>query len=273
VTCGSSRFKVAGLPQEDFPVLPEPGSAAAKIPAAVLAALIARTAFAISSEDSKYSLNGALLILSRDSVTMVATDGHRLAHASRSVPSDGISEEIRALVPKKALTELARIISESKDVESIGFSKDDKHLFFDAGTRLLVSRMLVGQFPNYEAVLPRSNDCIFTIGRSELAAAIKRVAILSDERSKAVKLTLTKGSIEVAASNSDYGEASEALAVDYAKEDLQIGFNHEYLLDFLTTSGESEISFELKDSESAAQLRTQPSTEYACRYVVMPMRV
>jgi len=133
--------------------------------------------------------------------------------------------------------------------------------------------MLTGQFPNYEAVLPRNNDRSITVGRDEIAAAIKRVAILSDERSHTVKMALANGTLEVTASHSDLGEAHETLEVDYNKEDLQVGFNYQYLLDFLTTADEPEVSFEFKDSESAAQLRSQPMTDYNYRYVVMPMRI
>jgi len=273
VTCGSSRFRIAGLPQEDFPALPEPKPTVAKVPAEVLSKLISRTIFAISTEDSKYTLSGALLVLKPGSITMVATDGHRLAHVEKHEALEDVSEEIKVLVPKKAMGELVRMISETTDADKIGFSKDDSHLFFDLGKRHLISRMLTGQFPNYEAVLPRSNDRIITVGRDEIAAAIKRVAILSDERSRTVKLALGGGSLEITASHSDLGEAHETLEVDYNKEDLQVGFNYQYLLDFLTNADEPEVSLEFKDSESAAQLRSQPAGDYNYRYVVMPMRI
>src|ERR1043165_1352930 len=182
VTCGSSRFRIAGLPQDDFPALPEPKTSVVKIPADVLAKLITRTIFAISTEDSKYTLSGALLLLKPGLITMVATDGHRLAHVEKAEALDDITEEIKVLIPRKAMSELVRMISETADTERIGFGKDDNHLFFDMGKRLLISRMLTGQFPNYEAVLPRSNDRIVAVDRDEISAAIKRAAILSDER-------------------------------------------------------------------------------------------
>jgi len=275
VTCGSSRFRIAGLPQEDFPALAEPKSTLGMIPSEVLAKLITRTIFAISTEDSKFTLSGALLLLKPGSITMVATDGHRLAHIEKSEPLEEVTEEIKVLVPRKAMSELARMISESADADAdrIDFGRDDNHLFFDMGKRLLISRMLTGQFPNYEAVLPRNNDRVVTINREEIASAIKRVAILSDERSRTVKLMLANGSMEITASHSDLGEAHETLEVDYDKEDLQVGFNYQYLLDFLTTADEPDVSFEFKDSESAAQLRTQPPSDYNYRYVVMPMRI
>src|SRR5688572_4589070 len=193
VTCGTSRFRIAGLPQEDFPSLPEPKAVTGKIPADVLSRLISRTIFAISTEDSKYTLSGALLLLKPGSITMVATDGHRLAHVEKSEALEDVSEEIKVLIPKKAMAELVRIVSESADTDRIGFSRDDNHLFFDMGKRLLIARMLTGQFPNYEAVLPRGNDRTFLVNREEIAAAVKRVAILSDERSRTVKLAVGNG--------------------------------------------------------------------------------
>ena len=175
VTCGASRFRIAGLPQEDFPALPEAKDTSVKIPANVLSKLISRTIFSISTEDSKYTLSGALLLLKPGSIAMVATDGHRLAHVEKTEVLDDVNEEIKVLVPKKAMAELVRIISESADAERIGFSRDENHLFFDMGKRLLISRMLTGQFPNFEAVLPRGNDRTFLVNREEVAAAIKMV--------------------------------------------------------------------------------------------------
>src|ERR1043165_2568776 len=182
VTCGTSRFRIAGLPQEDFPAIAEPKATAVKIAPGTLSKIISRTIFAISTEDSKYTLSGALLFLKPGSITMVATDGHRLAHIEKAEPLEEVTEEIKVLIPRKAMSELVRMISETADTERIGFGKDDNHLFFDMGKRLLISRMLTGQFPNYEAVLPRSNDRIVAVDRDEISAAIKRAAILSDER-------------------------------------------------------------------------------------------
>jgi DNA polymerase-3 subunit beta len=272
MTCGSSRFRMAGLPQEDFPAIAEPKGKTVKIGSEILSKLISRTVFAISTEDSKYTLSGALMLIKPGSITMVATDGHRLAHIEKSEPFEEVTEEIRVLVPKKAMLELVKMV-EGSDNEKIEFSRDDNHLFFDMGKRLLVARMLTGQFPNFEAVLPRNNDRTFLIDREEIAAAVRRVAILSDERSRTVRLSLSKGTLEVTASHSDLGEAHETMEVAYNKEDLQVGFNYQYLLDFLGTADEAQVSFEFKDSESAAQLRTASGTDCNYRYVVMPMRI
>ena len=273
VTCGSSRFRIAGLPQEDFPKLPDPPAEGIQIPAAAMSQLITRTIFAISTEDSKYTFSGALLVIKPGSLTMIATDGHRLSFVERREELEGVSEEIKVLIPKKAMSELLRIFAESEAAGGIRFSRNDNHLFFDLGGRLLIARVLSGQFPNWEAVIPRNNDRTFTIGRDEVAAAIRRIAILADERSKTVRFALTKGALEVASSHSDLGEANETLAIDYDSDEFQIGFNYQYLLDFLSTIPETEVSFEFKDGESATQLRAIPSEEYSSRYIVMPMRI
>jgi DNA polymerase-3 subunit beta len=273
ITCGRSRFRIAGLPQEDFPLLAEPKTTGVQIPAAALSRLISCTIFAISPEESKYTLNGALLLLKPNSVTMVATDGHRLAHIEHACAMEDVKDEIRALVSRKAMSELVRMIAESPENDKVGFSPDDNHLFFDLGKRLLVSRVMTGQFPNFEAVLPRNNERVFTMDREDVMSAIKRVAILSDERSRTVRLAIGGGALEVMASHAEHGEAHETLEIDYNREEMQVGFNHQYLLDFLGTVDQPQVNFEFKDSESAAQFRAIPNTEYNYRYVVMPMRI
>jgi len=273
LTCGASRFRIAGLPEEDFPKLPDPKGARLRIPAGVLSQLIGRTIYAISAEDSKYTFSGALLFVKPGSVTMVATDGHRLSYVEKKGVAEDVAEEMKVLIPRKAMAELQRMLSETTDGTEVIFSRDESHLFFDLGDRLLVSRVLSGQFPNWEAVLPRSNERTFTIGRDEIASAVRRVAILADDRSKTVRFGLKKGVLEIAASHSDLGDADETLAIDYDQEEFQIGFNYQYLLDFLSTLPETRVSFEFKDGESATQLRGMPGEEFASRYIVMPMRI
>jgi len=273
VTCGTSRFRMAGLPREDFPSLPEASKAGISLPASIVARLIARTIYAISTEDSKYTFSGALLVLKPGSLTMVATDGHRLSYVEKPHETDGLKDESKVLIPKKAMSELAKMTAENDEDASIIFSRDESHLFFDCGDRVLVSRVLSGQFPNWEAVIPRNNDRSFPIDRDEITAAIRRVAILADERSKSVRFALGQNSLEVSSSHSDLGDATETMEIDYAGEAFQIGFNFQYLIDFLTTVPENEVIFEFKDGESATQIRGLPGTDYISRYIVMPMRI
>jgi DNA polymerase-3 subunit beta len=266
-------YKMVGMAKDNFPSIPVFPHPVAKIPAAILTALIARTEFAISNEESRYTLNGALLLLKPDSIAMIATDGHRLALAEIDHKFEGLTREVRPLVPKKALAEVHRLAGEAGEDAEIEFALDDSHLFFRAGERLLISRMLTGQFPNYEAVLPRDNNKKVVIERGELNDAVKRVAQLADTRSHAVKLAISKEGIEISASSPEYGEAKETLEKEYQGEPLAIGFNAQYMMDFLGAAPEGPVSLELKDEQSAGQLRPLADEAYRYRYVIMPMRI
>jgi len=266
-------YKMVGMSKDNFPAIPSFPHPIAKIPAKILSSLIARTAFAISNEESRYTLNGALLLLKPEMVTMVATDGHRLAVAEIDHKFEGLTREVRPLVPKKALTEVQRLASEAGEDAEIEFALDESHLFFRAGERLLISRMLTGQFPNYEAVLPRDNNRKVVIERGELNDAVKRVAQLADTRSHAVKLSVSTEGIEISASSPEYGEAKETIEKEYKGEPLAIGFNAQYMIDFLAAAPEGPISLELKDEQSAGQMRPLADEAYRYRYVIMPMRI
>jgi DNA polymerase-3 subunit beta len=278
VSCGRSNVKMAGMARDNFPVLPDAAGKLASIPPAALAQLIHRTSFAISAEESRYTLNAALLILKPETMTMVATDGHRLAHVETG--SDitkqgyaGVGGELRILVPKKAMTELSRLLGEAAEGASVDFYKDDNHIFFKMGPRILISRMLSGQFPNYEAVLPKGNDRVVVLEQEELAAAIRRVSLFSDERSHAIRLQLGKDELKVMSSSSETGESEETLPVSYGAQPFSIGFNWQYMLDFLAATGPGKISLELKDEQSAGQLRPVSEDGLNYKYIVMPMRV
>lgn len=274
MTCERSSFKLVGMARDNFPALPAVPKPLAVVASGTLATLLHRTAFAISSEESRYTLNGALLVLKPESVMMVATDGHRLALVERATQVGELNNELRLLVPKKAMGELQRILAEASDETAVQVSKDDNHLFFSVGERVLISRLLTGQFPNYEAVLPRENNRVLALDKSALAAAIRRVALLADERSRAIRLQVDKDRLEIFSSSGEYGEAHEVLDVQYGGEAMQIGFNYQYLADFLNVLGEEgKIKLELKDEQSAGQLRPESEDPYHYRYVVMPMRI
>jgi DNA polymerase III subunit beta len=274
IRCGRSNTKMVGMARSNFPSLPVfPTAAVVQIPAQVLRGMIARTSFAIANEESRYTLNGALMVLKPESITMVATDGHRLAHVERSGEKfDGVSGEMKTLVPKKAMDEL-RALVDSTEVETIEFAKDESTLFFRIGPRLLTSRQLTGQFPNYEAVLPKDNGKIVSLHGEDLAASISRVAQFADERSRAVRLRLEKGELKLSASSTDAGESEDSIETDYNGEPLTIGFNAQYITDFLKAIGNQDVRLELKDPQSAGQLRPAESEDYKYRYIVMPMRI
>ena len=276
IRCGRSNTKMVGMARSNFPTLPVfPTAGVVKIPAQVLRGMIARTGFAIANEESRYTLNGALMVLKPESITMVATDGHRLAHVERSGEKfEGVSGEMKTLVPKKAMDELRALVdAAADDVETIEFAKDESTLFFRIGPRLLTSRQLTGQFPNYEAVLPKDNSKSIALHGEELAAAISRVAQFADERSRAVRLKLEKGELKLSASSTETGESEDSLETDYNGEPLTIGFNAQYITDFLRAAGNGDVRLELKDPQSAGQLRPADSEDYKYRYIVMPMRI
>ena len=274
IRCGRSNTKMVGMAKSNFPSLPVfPTSGVVEIPAKVLREMIAKTGFAIANEESRYTLNGALMVLKPESITMVATDGHRLAHIERSGKRfEGVSGEMKTLIPKKAMDELKSLV-DSTDIETIEFAKDESTLFFRIGPRLLTSRQLTGQFPNYEAVLPKDNNKLVSLNGDDFNAAIQRVAQFSDERSRAVRLRLEKGELKLSASSTETGESEDSIETPFNGDGLTIGFNAVYLLDFLKAVGSGDVSLELKDPQSAGQLRPLGNEDYKYRYIVMPMRI
>jgi DNA polymerase-3 subunit beta len=272
IKCERVEFKMAGLPREDFPSIPEarPGKAV-DIPVGVLRALIQRTSFAITAEDARYYLAGALLVLDKDAAAMVATDGHRLAWAQRSTTLK-VAEASRVLVPRKAIAELARLIEDMGGEEVVSFQQGDGHLIFTAGGRTLASKMVEAQFPAYEKVVGVTGDKKVAVGREVLHTAIRRVSLLSSERGRAVRLSLEDGRLEVSASSPELGEARESLPLEYTGEGVEIGFNAQYLLEFLGVVGTDEVALEVKDAESQGILRPMGENGGDYRYVVMPMR-
>jgi DNA polymerase-3 subunit beta len=267
------KYKLVGMARENFPALPAMPHPLVKLPATTLQSLIAKTKFAISMEESRYTLNGGLLILKPDTIAMVATDGHRLALAETSQKLSGLNGEVKVLIPKKAMDEVEKLSSTAGSDAQLDFAKDESHLFFQAGHRLLISRILTGQFPNYEAVLPRENNKTVVIERGELCDAVRRVSQLADQRSHAVKLAVSNEGIEISASSPEYGEAKENIEKEYAGDPIAIGFNSSYMLDFLAAAADGPISIELKDEQSAGQMRPLADESYRYRYIIMPMRI
>jgi DNA polymerase-3 subunit beta len=272
IRCGRVEFRMAGLPREDFPSLPEPrGGRGIELPAALLRALVQRTAFAITAEDARYYLAGGLLVLDKEAVAMVATDGHRLAWAQRKAALK-LDATQRVLVPRKAITELARLIEDASGEENVSFQQGDGHLIFGIGGRTLASKQVEAQFPAFEKVIAVSGDKKVSVGREALQSAIRRVSLLSSDRGRAVKLALEEGKLELSAQSPELGEAREALSVEYSGDGVEIGFNAQYLLDFLAVVGGERVALELKDGESQGLLKPTAEEAGDYRYVVMPMR-
>jgi len=288
VKVAADRFdsRMQTLPREDFPTLPENGggggTSRATLPRSAVREMVAKTAFAITGEDTRYFLNGALFVLRPAEMSLVATDGHRLAlvtvgrdgKAVRGPGAPGVNkdaDEVRAILPKKTLGELSRLLQEGD--EDIEYERGENHLFFDVGGRLLISRMIDGQFPAYERVIPKGNDKKIEFERDRLTNAVKRVALLSNERSRAVKFQVEKGKVDVTSSSPDLGEAKETLPVEYDGPAMQICFNAQYVLDFLSAVTTDVVSLELKDEVSQAVMKPVGAEGYDYTYVIMPMRV
>jgi DNA polymerase III subunit beta len=278
VKVAADRFdsRMQTLPREDFPTLPDgTGTYTATLPREVLKHMVAKTQFAITGEDTRYFLNGALFIQRPDSMSLVSTDGHRLALIT--VPRDKArsraksSDEERVILPRKTLLELGRLLAEGDG--EIRYEAGENHLFFDIGGRLLISRMIDGQFPAFERVIPKSNDKRIEFDRDRLTNAVKRVALLSNERSRAVKFQIESGKVEIASSSPEFGEAKEVLMVDYSGPPVTICFNAQYVLDFLGVADTDGVSLDFKDEMSQAVMKPLNAEGYDYTYVIMPMRV
>ncbi|MEK6323297.1 MAG: DNA polymerase III subunit beta [Acidobacteriota bacterium] len=276
INCASSEFRIVGQAKEHFPSTPKADKSGVTIPAAVMHGLINRTVFAITQEESRYALNGSLLLFGEGRIQMVATDGHRLALAAADVDKvgDGVedgSEQLKVIIPKKALIELAKLTAGAED--GLEVSRDENHLYFEIQNRYLTSRMLAGQFPNYDLVLPKNNDKTISLNVDKITQAIRRAALMADERSHGVKVDLTSGKLSITSQSADVGEAKEVIPLDYNGDNLSIGFNAQYVLDFLAVVGTDEVLFEFKDEQSPALLRPSGDGKSDYKYVVMPMRL
>jgi len=279
VKVAADRFdsRMQTLPREDFPTLPDAtGTYNATLPRTVLRHMVSKTQFAITGEDTRYFLNGALFILRPDSMSLVSTDGHRLALITvpREVEKGKAKageDEVRVILPRKTLLELGRLLGEGEG--DIQYERGENHLFFEIGGRILISRMIDGQFPAFERVIPKSNDKRVEFDRDRLTAAVRRVALLSNERSRAVKFLMDDGKVEIASSSPEFGEAKEVLMVDYSAAPVTICFNAQYVLDFLGVAETDTVSLEFKDEMSQAVLKPINADGYDYTYVIMPMRV
>jgi DNA polymerase-3 subunit beta len=273
VECGKYSGRLAGVAREQFPEVPAFKSAPLRLPSELFRNFIKHTAFAITQEQSRFTLSGAKFMLGSDGARMVTTDGHRLAFIEKKDLGDAApSEAIDVLIPKKTLSELTKLAETATG--DIAFGEDSNHIYFEVGSRLLVSRKLTGQFPNYEMVMPKNNDKTARFDAAEFNNALRRVALMSDERTKAVKLEFKSGVIQIGASAAEEGEAIEEVATDYAGEDVVIGFNSQYVQEFFNVMREGAVAFEFKDGNAQAQLvPVVEDSAYDYKYIVMPMRV
>lgn len=271
--CGRARFSLAGTDAEEYPDLPEfSPEKLVRLQAAVLSQMVERTMYAASVDETRYNLNGVHFEVSSDEgkIRMVATDGHRLALVDRTVGSEVTGLASGVIVPRKGLAEIKRLVDE-EDADEIELGFEGNSGLVRKGDVTLVMRLIEGEFPNYQQVIPKASDTFLTLPAEPLVRALRRVALLSAERSRAVKLELSRGQLTVSSSNPDLGEAQEELDVDYDGEGLAIGFNAKYLMDSISSLGSKEVRLGLRDANSPAEIR--PTEDEDSLAVVMPMRL
>jgi DNA polymerase-3 subunit beta len=268
IRAGKSRFKIHGLAPDDFPTLPnvEEGRRV-EIPFAEFRRMILKILFAVSAEESRFQLNGALLKLKEGSMEMVATDGHRLALVEGGLESASVEDSV--LVPRKALQELQRFEGDGK----LSYGRGEHHLSFGLERRELICRILEGTFPDYERVIAKDNDKKVLFDRKSLIDAVQRAALMTGDRARAVRLQFAPDQVVISAVNSDLGEAVEEVACDYDGPEFRVGINPDYLREFLSAVETEKVRLELKDENTQCVGYPQdgPDTRYLC--VIMPMRI
>lgn len=268
ISAGKSRFKINGLSPEDFPTLPDvKEDDGISIPFVQFKAMIGKIIFAVSTEESRFQLNGALVRLKDDGLELVATDGHRLALVEN--PLGGSKDGEGVLVPRKALQELLRFEGE----DTVTFRRGEHHLSFQLGQRELICRILEGTFPDYERVIAKDNDKKVVFDRKNLAEAIQRVALLTGDRARAVSMVLEGEKLMMSAANPDLGEATEELDCEYGGSEIRLGINPDYMGQFLTAVGTEKVIFELKDENTQAIGFPVDGDDKRYLCVIMPMRI
>jgi DNA polymerase III subunit beta len=273
IRAGQSRFSLATLPVDDFPVMAE-GELTYNftLKAAEALALIQKPSFAISTEETRYYLNGIYLHVSGEGATKllraVATDGHRLARIEVAVPA-GADGMPGVIVPRKAIQELRKLLESGEG--DVAISLSDTKIRFAHGGAVLVSKLIDGNFPDYERVIPVGNDKLLEVDCKSFAQAVDRVSVISSEKSRAVKLQAENGKLTLSAGSGDTGSASEEIDVAYSAGAIEVGFNSRYLLDMMNQIEGDTAQFMLNDGASPALVRD--TADVGALYVIMPMRV
>lgn len=271
IECGRSKFKLLGLPREEFPAFPQVAfDGASKTTARDLQKLVAHVAFAASTEESRPILNGVLWQLMPDRMRMVATNGHRLA--KMEVPLQGNSgQEAELIVPPKALEQFRKLFGPDDEIE---IGRSDNHLGFRSATTQVFTRLIEGPYPNYEQVIPRENDKVATAEKASLMSALRRMAIVASDQTHRIRMSFGDGSCRLSVTTPDLGEAQEEITVSYDGEPLDIGFNANYLLEVLKYMPTDEVRLTFKAPERAATVEPVGWDDPAAYLtLVMPLRL
>ena len=266
---GKSRFTLQTLPAADFPLVQESASFGPtfSVPQNTLKNLLSQVAFAMAVQDIRYYLNGILFVAEGKQLSLVATDGHRLAFASATLDVEVPKQEV--ILPRKTVIELQRLLSDTDTALEMCFANNQAK--FNFGAMEFVTKLVEGKFPDYNRVIPRNHRNSVTLGRAPLLACLQRTAIMTSDKFKGVRLNIEPGLLRVASNNAEQEEAVDELDIDYSGDAIEIGFNVTYLIDALTSMGQDMVKIELADGNSSALL-TIPDN-HSFKYVVMPMRI
>ena len=266
---GKSRFNLQSMPAADYPRITasQDQQQTVQVPQRQLRALFGLVAFAMAQQDIRYYLNGLLLVIDKNSMLTVATDGHRLSYASLGLESEYARQEV--ILPRKTVLELTRLLADSDELATIDILSNQ--IRFRFGNIELVSKVIDGKFPDYNRVIPSGYTRHITLDRNEILHTLQRAAILANEKFRGVRLVLSGNSLKIICTNSDQEEAEEELEVEYAGETLDVGFNINYLLDVLTNLSASQIVLSFGDANASALVTMPDRSDY--KYVVMPMRI
>ncbi len=266
---GKSKFTLQTLPAEDFPLVQEaPGFGPLfSVPQKTLKDLLGQVAFAMAVHDIRYYLNGILFVAEGKQLSLVATDGHRLAFASVMLETEVPRQEV--ILPRKTVIELQRLLSDAEGAIEMQFASNQAKFAF--GGMEFVTKLVEGKFPDYNRVIPKNHKNAITLGRQALLATLQRTAILTSDKFKGVRLNIDPGSLRVASNNAEQEEAIDELDIDYAGDSIEIGFNVTYLIDALSNMSQEMVKLELSDGNSSALFTIPDNTTF--KYVVMPMRI
>jgi len=266
---GKSRFTLQTMPADDFPLVQESADfgPAFSVPQKALRGLIAQVHFAMAVHDIRYYLNGILFVAEGKSLTLVATDGHRLALAQATLETDIPKQEV--ILPRKTVLELQRLLKDDDTTIEMRFAPNQAKFSF-AGMEF-VTKLVEGKFPDYNRVIPKNHKNKVTLGRGPLLQSLQRAAILTSEKFKGVRVNIEPGTLRIASSNAEQEEAMEELEIDYGGDSIEIGFNVTYLIDALTNMGQEMVTVELQDTNSSALITVPDQAGF--KYVVMPMRI
>ena len=266
---GKSRFTLQSLPAEDFPLVQEAASfgPSFSVPQKTLKELLHQVSFAMAVHDIRYYLNGILFVAEGKQLSLVATDGHRLAFSSATLDVDVPRQEV--ILPRKTVLEMQRLLSDKEGAIEMQFAGNQAKFTFDGME--FVTKLVEGKFPDYNRVIPKNHKNTITMGRTALLATLQRTAILTSEKFKGVRLNLEPGVLRVASSNAEQEEAVDELEIDYSGDAIEIGFNVTYLIDALTNMDQDMVQVDLADSNSSALITIPENTTF--KYVVMPMRI